>query len=69
MADTLEVESVAKCANCLACSTAVFCMPINVFMIVICGWLSFDSPDPVNCWVSDAEPGVIYNMDPNLEGF
>lgn len=69
MRDTLEVESTAKVWLCMAWCTGVFIMPVCVFMIVICGWLGFDSPDPINCWVSDAEPGVIYNLDPGLDGF
>ena len=44
-------------------------MPMNTFMIVVCGWLAFESPDPINCFVSNDQPGVIYNVDPDLEGF
>lgn len=69
MADTLDVDSTAKIWKCCACFTGICCTPINILLLLVTGFMAFANPDPEECWTSDAEPGVIYNSNPNIEGF
>jgi len=69
MADTLDVNSTAKIWKCCACFTGFCCTPVNILLLLVTGFMAFANPDPEECWVSDAEPGVIYTSDPSIEGF
>ena len=59
----------AKIWKCCACFPGICCTPINILLLLVTGFMAFANPDPEECWTSDAEPGVIYNSNPNIEGF
>merc|ERR1712032_16568 len=69
MADTLDVESTAKIWKCCACFTGICCTPLNILLLLVTGWMAFANPDPEECWTSEDDPGIIYNSNPNIDGF
>ena len=69
MRNPARLNRTAKIWKCCCCFTGICCTPVNILLLLVTGWLAFMNPDPMECWTSDAEPGVIYSSDPGKEGF